>query len=357
MVRTGWVLAGVLLAATAALAEDVPTLSPVGAPYEVGKGLLGEKRKHEDGYKKAKDVSGIACLPGASEPRRCLLVNDQNTQAQFVTIRGRAITPGEPVPLLGEAPSPATLGLPPARHDCSAGTVAFGDLDGEGVAYAAPYLYVVGSHGCSRGDKQFSLSSFILARVRVGEDGAPVPGGPETTYRLTDALLAADILAPYVAHDLRTDEHANGLNIEGVAVIGGRLFLGLRAPSLDGMAYVMETSLEAVFAPGHGRLTVKPIVIPVKVGGKAGIRDLAVLPDGRLLVLTGPAQDQEVPYELLAVEARPGGTVERLGRLAGLEGDDGKGKAEAVTPLGGGRILVLFDSLENGGPREYALPN
>lgn len=348
------VQAAALMVATAAMATEGPTiLQPLGAPYAVGKGLQGEPKKHEDGFKKAKDVSGIACLPPSAGARRCLIVNDQNTGAQFVTLEGRAIAPGPVVELLGNAPSPATLGAPPSQHDCSGGDAEFSDLDGEGVAYAAPYFYVMGSHGCSRHANRFSLSSFILARFK---EGGAAPGAVETTYRLSDALAAAGILTPYVAHDLQTDPSANGVNVEGVAVIGDRLFAGLRAPSLKGTAYILEAGVADLFAPGHDRMQAAPTLIPLTVGERAGIRDLSVLPDGRLLVLTGPAQEQDVPYELLAVEPKPGGKVETLGRLAPLEGDDNKGKAEAVAPLGDGRVLVLFDSLENGGPRDYALP-
>jgi hypothetical protein len=40
---------------------------------------------------------------------------------------------------------------------------------------------------------------------------------------------------------------------------------------------------------------------------------------------------------------------------AKLPKDDRSGKAEAVAALAPGRVLVLFDSLLNGGPREYAV--
>ena len=330
-------------------------LDPVGPPYAVAPGLKGK-----DG-KKARDVSGIACLPGSATPRLCLVVNDENSGAQFVSIADRTITPGADIDIVGKAPSAKTLGTPPSRNGCSGGEGGFEELDGEGVAYAAPYFYVAGSHGCSRSKAKFKLSSFVLARIRVDVEGHPAgPEAVETTYRLGDALSTAEAVSAYFARDLGSDADAsssNGLNIEGIAVVGGRLFAGLRAPSRDGKTFLVVTDVDALFAPGHALLAVAPKVIPLVIGEGAGIRDLTVLKDGRLLILTGPAQGQsDVPYSLFAMEPREGGTLQALGALSGLVGADKGGKAEAVALLGGGRVLVMFDSIKDGGPREYQLP-
>lgn len=364
MIRIGTLIAATLVGPlpTAGITsvDAAERLEPLGRPYEVAGGLTGKRRKDGD-YKRANDVSAIACQPSASGRRRCLIVDDENPGAQFVTIEGRTVTPGPVVDLIGEAPSEATLGAPPARHDCPEGTGKDQDLDGEGVAYDAPYFYVAGSHGCSRKGRQFKASSFVLARIRVGAHDAPVglgevgPGDVETTYRLSDALARAEVVGPHFAQDLQTTTVSNGLNVEGVAVAGGRLYAGLRAPSLAGTAYIVVVGLDDLFAPGQARMQAKPTVIPVEVGTDSGIRDLSVLPDGRLLVLTGPAQEQDAAYALLAVDTSPGGTVETLGTLAGLGGKDAEGKAEAVTPLGHDRLLVLFDGLRDGGPREYGI--
>jgi hypothetical protein len=91
----------------------------------------------------------------------------------------------------------------------------------------------------------------------------------------------------------------NGLDIEGLAAApGGRLFLGLRGPVLDGWACVLEIRVEAD-AKRHYELTLRDIARPgappahalyrkhfLDLGG-AGIRDLCLA--GRdLLILTGP---------------------------------------------------------------------
>jgi len=83
------------------------------------------------------------------------------------------------------------------------------------------------------------------------------------------------------------DLEPNGLNLEGLAVVGGVLYAGLRAPSLDGSAYIVSTDVEPLFTPGT---PLEPRVIPLALGRDTGIRDLAPLPDGRILVLAGPAR-------------------------------------------------------------------
>lgn len=308
----------------------------------------------------AEDVSGIACLPAAADKRHCLIVNDEGRTAQFLTIEHQTIVPGPTVDLIGREPDPATFGSLRDNLRCPAQDEAeFKEFDGEGVAYAAPYFYVVGSHGCGRRKDRLRTSSLILARIRVDRAGDPAAmgkGGPpvETSYRLGDALAAAETVRPYFLKSLMK---GNGLNVEGVAVVGDRLYAGLRAPAIDGTAFLVEASAAALFAPGHAPYRGTARTVPVSLGAASGIRDLAALADGRLLLLTGPAQEQPgVAYRLFLYDPAKGGAPQALGALAALEGADSDGKAEAVTVLGRDRVLVLFDSLRNGGPRSYRVP-
>ena len=88
---------------------------------------------------------------------------------------------------------------------------------------------------------------------------------------------------------------------------------------------------------------------------------MTALSDGRLLVLSGPTQDQkEVPYALALVTLRErpeSAMVQWLGRLPEVMNGNEQAKAEGITILGrdntGAHVLVLFDGLENGGPREF----
>ncbi|WP_332691417.1 DUF3616 domain-containing protein [Bosea sp. (in: a-proteobacteria)] len=319
--------------------------------------LTPEQRLRADGDfsgkkpgKTAVDLSGLACMPSATGTLRCLVINDEGSFAQFAQIAENRVTPGATVPLIGDKAADSTLGSPPSGICKEAG--AFAELDGEAVTFSAGAFYVAGSHGCSRHKGEFRLSAFHLARLRVDEAGTP-SGKIELTYRLSDMLRQAGEAAPYFGRAL-TDE--NGMNLEGVAVTGPILWAGLRAPSLDGRAFLVGAPVEALFAPGNAPATVAPTVIAIPAAHDRGIRDLAALPDGRLLVLLGPAAEQSLPYSLLLVDPIKPDAARTLGDLPARPGL----KAEAVTILGqrGGRldVIVGYDGAKNGGFERYRLP-
>lgn len=300
--------------------------------------------------KPAKDVSGLACLPPDDGERRCLLANDENIVAQFATLRGKRIKPDKTIALIGDKPLAATLGATPSVACAKPG--AFGEFDSEGVAYAAPYFYVVGSHGCSRNTGEFRLSSFHLARIKV--DAAGKPEGPaELTYRLSDALRQAGAAGAFLGRDLMS---ADELNIEGLAVVGDRLWAGLRAPAPGDRAVLVGTSVSALFAPGHRSLGAAPEIITFDAGKGRGIRDLAALADGRLIALVGPRQEEDVPYGLILVDPRQPVAARELGELRQKR----NAKAEVVTLLAetgdGVSLLIGYDGKKNGDFEEYRLP-
>jgi hypothetical protein len=180
----------------------------------------------------------------------------------------------------------------------------------------------------------------------------------ETTYRISDLLERPSEVSPFFGKAL--DEGSNGLNIEGLAVVGDKLFVGLRAPSLEGKAYILAASLADLFAPGHAPAKEEPEVIAVQLGPKTqkiGIRDLAPYED-RLLILAGPAQQQaDVSYGLFIVEPRAGARPTLVGTIPDVIEQGKRMSAESVTILGAQsdtlRILIMFDGPENGEPREY----
>ena len=236
-------------------------------------------------------------------------------------------------------------------------------------AYAEPFFYVTGSHGCTRGKRRYKLSSMILTRLRPNADGTAA-AETVSTYRLFDALMASAPVRDSVLRDLEFDWNAlppegtpqpNGLNVEGLAVVGGRLYAGLRAPSLAGKAFLVSVPVEALFADENAALSAEIGTIPLEAGPDAGVRDLTILPDGRMLVLTGSSRNGlPVPFRLSLVDL-PSGALTPVATLTPVRGENEKGKvidgkAEAVVPLGSGRVLVLFDSLRNGAPHAYAVP-
>ena len=166
-----------------------------------------------------------------------------------------AITPGDMLPLIGKQPDDATLGMPP-ETDCPVDKGRFNEFDGEAVAYAAPYFYIVGSHGCSRKGAEFRLSSFMVARMRV--DGGGQPWDRMATRAPEDGAMAsrrptgcpithgeADKVGGFFGKSL--DEEENGLNIEGLAIDGNRVLVGLRAPAFGNEAHLVAADLADLF--------------------------------------------------------------------------------------------------------------
>jgi hypothetical protein len=326
-----------LLATNDALAE---TLKP-DRKIEATSDFAGKKRKA------ANDISGIACRPPSGGEWRCLIVNDESTAAQFATLTQGEIKPERTLPLIKDS-IPAASGRQPTIGCPKPG--GFGEFDGEGVAYADRMFYVVGSHGCSRHSGEYRPSSFLLARIASGNGEA---GTPELSWRVAELLGAAGEVAPYLGRPLDAD--SNGLNVEGVAVVGDRLWLGLRAPSLDGRAFLVGGSVAELFKPGSEPAAGKPQLLAFRAGAQRGVRDLAPLADGRLLVLVGPAQDQDVPYAILLLDPADPTAARELGELRTRK----NAKAEALTVLAQERdelrVLVGYDGVKNGEFEEYRL--
>lgn len=357
--RIAFWIAGACFAAAALAA--MAAQSPV-KDYDIGGQFEGKEAGEP-----AKDLSGIACItlePGKTYS--CLAVNDENQTAQFARIEGERITAGMEIRLVGEDADASTLGAKP-DVPCPKGEGEFGEFDGEGVAYSAPYFYVVGSHGCARRKGKFRLSSFMLARIHVDGEGRPIDAqghllqgddmskAVETTYRIADLLPRADEVGPYFGKMLNADDR--GLNIEGIAVGDGQVFLGLRAPSLKGNAFILKTNADELFKPGHdpASATAELVTIPIMLGKKTGIRDLALLPDGKLLVLTGAAYESDRPYSIYVFDPAQGDAEQVL-----PEREDQPQRAEAITVLESSakevRVLLLFDGALDGAPRELRIP-
>jgi hypothetical protein len=152
----------------------------------------------------------------------------------------------------------------------------------------------------------------------------------------------------------------NGFDIEGLAVAGERLFIGLRGPVLRGWAVILEVELkEDNEQPSTLRLKA---IGPndhlyrkhfLHLGG-LGIRDLCVQ-DSDLLILAGPTMDLDGPVTIFRW---PGGTepkgenivpASELERVLEVPYGQGVDHAEGMTlfsPDGGKArsLLVVYDS-------------
>lgn len=218
------------------------------------------------------------------------------------------------------------------------GEDSLNEADIEGLACDGKYLWVAGSHSLRRkqpkeGDntkkaykRLASVSAdgnrYLLARIPVAEE----EDGGYTLARAVDgknkprtaAILRGDVHGNELTQLLKQDEHLgpflaipgkdNGFDIEGLAVAGKHLLLGLRGPVLRGWATIIEVALVEDEQPE--RLRLDQLGKDGELYRKhfldlhgMGIRDLCVQ-DEDLLILAGPTMDLDGP---VVVYRWPGG--------------------------------------------------
>ncbi|WP_312510644.1 DUF3616 domain-containing protein [Massilia sp.] len=218
------------------------------------------------------------------------------------------------------------------------------EADIEGLACDGKYLWLTGSHslrrkqpdpgdGNRRAHKRLASVSadgnrYLLARIPVVEEEGGHTLVREVKHkgkRRSAALLRGDEHDNELTTLLRTDEHLgpflaipgkdNGFDIEGIAIAGKRILLGLRGPVLRGWATIIEVALEPDHDPAWLRLA------PLDAEGALyrkhfldlqglGIRDLCV--HGRdLLILSGPTMDLDGPVTVWRWPGAAGAPQER----------------------------------------------
>ncbi len=218
------------------------------------------------------------------------------------------------------------------------------EADIEGLACDGKYLWIAGSHslrrrqpkeadGVRKAHKRLATVSsdgnrYLLGRIPVvEEDGgytlarehrgknklrrAAMLRGDEHGNELTTLLKDDPHLGPFLAIPGKD----NGFDIEGLAVAGEHLLLGLRGPVLRGWAVVIEVALSE--DEQEDRLRLAPVGKDGALYRKhfldlhgLGIRDLCV--QGKdILVLAGPTMDLDGPVRVLrwrgAAEPAPAG--------------------------------------------------
>lgn len=282
------------------------------------------------------NLSGAACVPTTPKFRSCLIANDEKKYAQFFSINGTTLKPRKLIRLSDEKKDP----------------------DAEGVAYADGFFYVTGSHGRSRHGDSDNDSSYVVFRFPVTPStGLPKfkPDedkvvGVESSSRLRKPLRKGEFIKEFYDEPLAE----GGINIEGIAVANGRMHLGLRGPSIDSRAFILSVDTEAVFNKDSD---LGSKVTPLELGQHTGIRDLAAIGDG-ILILAGPTRDEAVAYSIWFWNGI--GTTAKQLAVLDLSAVPKGAKAEILLPLEEGsseiRALVMFDGVENGGARSFRIP-
>ena len=254
------------------------------------------------------------------------------------------------------------------------------EVDLEGLAIEDGYLWLASSHSLKRsepkaGQDVSSLASMVswdgkrgfLARIPMVKDmsgvfelkkaagnrtAAMVAPGDGRDEGLRGLLSQEGLLHPF----MNIPSKENGFDVEGLAVAGERLFLGLRGPVIASFALIVELHIKEEDG----------ILVPQKMGerryrlhaanlGGLGVRDLLV-DEGRLLVLSGTSQKAESIQRVFAIK------LDALSAIGGVLGEDdvellltlpmgGWGDhAEGMTLLNGKprRLLIAYDSPAEG---------
>ncbi|HSO41550.1 MAG TPA: DUF3616 domain-containing protein [Rhodospirillales bacterium] len=261
------------------------------------------------------------------------------------------------------------------------------EIDIEGFAEDGGFLWLTGSHSLKRkkpkrrdsaaealarlSEVSVSPNRYLLARLPLipAEDGLFELAGIDGTAHPEDMVPAClpmvggrNPLADALARDIHVGRFVdvpskeNGLDIEGIAVRGERVFLGMRGPVLRGWAMILEL---LVVEDGPGRLALSPL------GGHGepyrkhfldldglGIRDLAF--DGNaLLILAGPTMDLDGPVRVYrwadVLRADQGDIIagDALQRVLEVPFGEGVDHAEGMALLpdaGSKQLLLVYDS-------------
>jgi hypothetical protein len=313
-------------------AQAADTIKPAAAAWTTAHDFAKDRQARTN-------LSGAACASKAPPFASCLIVNDEKKYAQFFSIDGTTLVPGPVIRLVAKE--------------------AQGDPDAEGAAYDNGFFYATGSHGRGRNPDKNSMPSYVVFRFPVDQaTGKPAFAvsednvvGVEASTRLHDVIHGSKGVGPYF--NTRLDR--NGVNIEGLAVKNGRMYLGFRAPSVKKHGFILSVDAAAVFTE-RGKLD--PAVNKVRLGALTGIRDLAAVDDG-ILILTGAVNDQDIAPAVFLWNERSE-KLKKLGELA-IPASYKTHKAETLLVLRDEadkpfRVLVMFDGPENGGPTEYDIP-
>jgi Protein of unknown function (DUF3616) len=257
------------------------------------------------------------------------------------------------------------------------------EADIEGLARSGHFLWAVGSHSLrrrqikarhtgSRALKRLARvegqdNRQILVRLPIADvDGLPTPvremvvaGERHCAAQLRgrDALRTLlrrdDHLAPFLAIPGKD----NGLDVEGIAVMGDRVYLGLRGPVLRGWAFVLE--LRPYVDPADpSRLRLRRFDDGLAYRKHVlhldglGVRDLC--PAGNdLLILAGPTMDLDGPVRIYRwhgacrvamPEVLRGDLLTRELELSYGEGDDHAEGMGLIGPPEDRMALVVYDS-------------
>lgn len=254
---------------------------------------------------------------------------------------------------------PSGDGLFTKSHHLELDEDASGELDLEALAVEGDTVWALGSHsrrrrtvdprrGRKKNRKRLrkideESARAALFRFRLDPRSGELAGDIDR-LDLRKLFEEEPILKPFL--DIPSKE--NGIDLEGLAVRAGRLYLGFRGPVLRGnWLPVIVLDFDK---PKKYKLRF------IQLGGR-GIRSLEAVRDG-LLAIAGPVGDGDASYQLYFWDGEDtmpdhGVSEGRLQLLTELQTPPAA-KAEGLLVLGeddtSWELMVIFDSAPHGAP-------
>jgi hypothetical protein len=278
------------------------------------------------------NLSGIACLSDKS----CLIGADEGRAVQLVELSRAA----------------KTLKVVRTVQLLRSGK----EIDIEAIAAKGDFYYIIGSHGISKKQGEQQENRFRIFRLKVDRETGEPAG--VTTASLSEVLQSDRVLGEHFQMPLQQ----NGLNIEGLAVRDGRLFVGFRNPSVSGYAFVLEIAAEDVFA---NKPRPEYMLHKLRLGEGLGIREIVAAGSGFLIIAGNAGSEPSEKYTeaenyekdrdfSLVFWDGKGPDTYRIGPIPSTPG-----KAEAMTILEQSpdhvTVLILFDGPRQGQPSVYRI--
>jgi hypothetical protein len=326
----------VVLSFPVGIAQSAPCPPGSGKGWNIDKRSMLKKSKYE------RNFSGLACTRPLDTSAVCIIVQDEDFEMAIARFEPNLLRIVKTVDL----PSKSTSG----------------EFDAEAAAHSGAYFYVLGSH--SQKGKSCKANPDSQEFVRFSIDPATLLPGPyERSRPIREIITLLPSLAPALDQCIGSKlpagadgdwQPAHGLNFEGVAVSGDRVFLGLRGPVIGGAVQIVEASVDNLF--GDRKIPPRASARSVTLSPAGGIRDLASHGD-RVLILSG-SEDDDTGGAGIHLWDGSSATAKKLCDIPDppKESDD---KPEALLVLDGPddalRVLILSDGPAGGNPREFVI--
>jgi hypothetical protein len=263
-----------------------------------------------------KDVSALSCI----KKTICIVASDETNSVQIIKIgKGSFVVEPKIIP----------LGKYKSENDI------------EAITNDGKYFYIVGSHGLSRNKGTYQKSRYQIFRILLDANGNLL----DIKVRNLSSLILTTRLSKYSKIPLEKD----GLNIEGLAFNRGVLYFGLRAPVIEGKAQVLKIDSKTLFevAEYSGPLE----ILEFSLGKKRGIRSLEFYNDN-LFILSGSSYGEKImPAMFHRLNPFTSRKITDLGKVPYSDL-----KAEGFEFIDQNKVLIVYDSEENGMPVVFKLP-